>query len=40
LNANLLEFKRRARRGMTFLIRTNIFIMAAKKRTFYGEKRV
>jgi len=34
-----LEIKRRARRGMTFLIRTYIFVMAAKKRNFYGEKK-
>jgi len=40
LNSNLLEIKRRARRGMTFLIRTYIFVMAAKKRNFYYEKRV
>jgi len=35
-----LEIKQRAQRGMTFLIPTYIFVMAAKKRNFYGEKRV
>jgi len=36
LNANLLEIKRQAQRGMTFLILTNIFVIAAKKLNFYG----
>jgi len=35
-----LKIKQRARRGMTFLILTYIFGMAAKKLNFYGEKRV
>jgi len=35
-----LEIKQRAQRGMTFLILTYIFVMAAKKLNFYGEKRV
>jgi len=39
LNANRLEFKQRAQRGMTFLIRTYIFVLAAKKRNIYGEKK-
>jgi len=39
LNANLLEIKQRAQRGMTFLIRTYIFVLAVKKLNFYGEKK-
>jgi len=34
LNANGLEIKRRARRGMTLLVLTFICIMAAKKLNF------
>jgi len=34
-----LEIKQRAQRGMAFLILTYIFVMAAKKLNFYGEKR-
>jgi len=37
---NRLEIKQRVQRGMTFLILTYIFFMAAKKLHFYGEKRV
>jgi len=34
-----MEIKQRAQRGMTFLIRTFIFTMAATKQHFYGEKK-
>jgi len=34
LNANRLEIKQRAQRGMTFLVLTFIFNMAAKKLNF------
>jgi len=39
-NANRLEIKQRAQRGMTFLILTYTFVMAAKKLNFFGEKKV
>jgi len=38
LNANILEIKQRAQRGMTFLILTYTFIITAKKLNFFGEK--
>jgi len=38
LNANRLEIKQRVQRGMPFLILTYIFIFAAKKLNFFGEK--
>jgi len=38
LNVNRLEIKQRAQRDMTFLILTFIFILAAKKLSFYGKK--
>jgi len=40
LDANGLEIKQRAQRGMTFLDPTFIFFVAAKKLNFFGEKRV
>jgi len=39
LNANRLEIKQRAQRGMTCLNLTYIFVMAAKKPHFFGEKK-
>jgi len=39
LNANRLENKQRAQRGMTLLILTSTFFMAAKKLNLYGEKK-
>jgi len=38
LNANGLEIKQRAQRGMTFLDLTLIFFTAAKKLIFYAKK--
>jgi len=38
LNANGLEIKQRVQRGMAFIDLTNIFVTAAKKLNFYGEK--
>jgi len=38
LNANGLEIKQRAQRGMTFLDLTFIYFIAAKKLIFNGEK--
>jgi len=40
LNANRLEIKQRAQRGMTFLDLTFIYFIAAKKLTFNGNKMV
>jgi len=37
-NANGLEIKQRVQRGMAFFDLTNIFVTAAKKLNFYGEK--
>jgi len=34
-----MEIKQRAQQGMTFIILTHIFVMAAKKRNLYGEKK-
>jgi len=39
LNVNRLEIKQRAQRDMTFFILTFIFILAAKKLSFYGKKK-
>jgi len=38
LNANGLDIKQRVQRGMPFFDLTIIFVIAAKKLHFYGEK--
>jgi len=38
LNANGLEIKQRVQQGKAFIDLTNIFVTAAKKLNFYGEK--